>query len=35
VISHDFVGLEELCPQTLHLRNGALTPAPTVTGGLS
>src|SRR5215472_11767339 len=22
VISHDFVGLEELCPRTLHLRNG-------------
>src|SRR5208283_4418278 len=24
VISHDFVGLEDVCPQTLHLRNGAL-----------
>ncbi|TGD90875.1 DUF2232 domain-containing protein [Mycolicibacterium sp. CH28] len=35
VISHDFVGLEELCPRTLHLRSGALTTAPTVTGGLS
>lgn len=24
VISHDFVGLEDLCPRTLHLRNGSL-----------
>ena len=24
VISHDFVGLEDVCPRTLHLRNGAL-----------
>jgi energy-coupling factor transporter ATP-binding protein EcfA2 len=24
VISHDFVGLEELCPRTLHLRDGLL-----------
>jgi energy-coupling factor transport system ATP-binding protein len=24
VISHDFVGLEELCPRTLHLRDGVL-----------
>ena len=29
VISHDFVGLEELCPRTLHLRDGALTSTPT------
>lgn len=29
VISHDFVGLEELCPRTLHLRDGVLTTAPT------
>jgi energy-coupling factor transport system ATP-binding protein len=34
VISHDFAGLEELCPRTLHLDNGMLTPAPTATGGL-
>lgn len=27
VISHDFAGLEELCPRTLHLRNGLLEPA--------
>jgi len=24
VISHDFVGLEDVCPRTLHLRHGAL-----------
>jgi len=35
VISHDFAGLEELCPRTLHLDNGMLTPAHTATGGLS
>jgi energy-coupling factor transport system ATP-binding protein len=34
VISHDFSGLEELCPRTLHLHDGALT-APTVAGGMS
>jgi energy-coupling factor transport system ATP-binding protein len=28
VISHDFAGLEELCPRTLHLRDGVLEPAP-------
>ena len=28
VISHDFAGLEELCPRTLHLRDGLLEPAP-------
>jgi energy-coupling factor transporter ATP-binding protein EcfA2 len=27
VISHDFAGLEELCPRTLHLDRGVLTPA--------
>lgn len=27
VISHDFVGLEGLCPRTLHLKDGALEPA--------
>lgn len=26
VISHDFAGLKELCPRTLHLDNGMLTP---------
>ncbi|BBY11462.1 hypothetical protein MMARJ_22020 [Mycobacterium marseillense] len=26
VISHDFAGLEELCPRTLHLSGGALEP---------
>jgi len=28
VISHDFAGLEELCPRTLHLRDGLLEGAP-------
>ncbi|GAY17142.1 cobalt ABC transporter ATP-binding protein [Mycobacterium sp. shizuoka-1] len=28
VISHDFVGLEELCPRTLHLNQGVLTEGP-------
>lgn len=35
VISHDFVGLEELCPRTLHLNDGVLTPAPTTAGEMS
>jgi energy-coupling factor transport system ATP-binding protein len=26
VISHDFVGLEDLCPRTVHLRDGRLEP---------
>jgi len=34
VISHDFSGLEDLCPRTLHLHNGQLA-APTTAGGLS
>ena len=34
VISHDFAGLEELCPHTLHLSNGVLEPAVTTAGGL-
>ena len=29
VISHDFAGMEELCPRTLHLRDGVLVPVPT------
>lgn len=33
VISHDFTGLEELCPRTLHLESGALVAAPTTAGG--
>ena len=33
VISHDFAGLEDLCPRTLHLRDGVLEPAPAATGG--
>ena len=35
VISHDFAGLAELCPRTLHLRDGALEPASAATGGAS
>jgi energy-coupling factor transport system ATP-binding protein len=35
VISHDFVGLEELCPRILHLSDGALEPAPAAAGGVS
>jgi energy-coupling factor transport system ATP-binding protein len=35
VISHDFVGLEELCPRTLHLESGALVAAPSAAGGMS
>ena len=35
VISHDFVGLEELCPRTLHLSNGVLQAASTTAGGVS
>lgn len=35
VISHDFAGMQELCPRTLHLRNGALESMPTAAGGLS
>ncbi|MEO3761077.1 DUF2232 domain-containing protein [Mycobacterium sp. B14F4] len=35
VISHDFSGLEELCPRTLHLEGGVLVPAPTAAGGRS
>lgn len=31
VISHDFSGLERLCPRTLHLDRGALAPTPTIT----
>ncbi|MGV0814477.1 ATP-binding cassette domain-containing protein [Mycolicibacterium boenickei] len=33
VISHDFTGLEGLCPRTLHLHNGELALAPTAAGG--
>lgn len=35
VISHDFGGLEELCPRTLHLRDGMLAAAPTAAEDLS
>jgi ABC-type dipeptide/oligopeptide/nickel transport system ATPase subunit len=33
VISHDTVGLEELCPRTLLLRDGVLEAASTTAGG--
>ncbi|MDF2823832.1 MAG: ATPase component of various ABC-type transport system with duplicated ATPase domain [Mycobacterium sp.] len=33
VISHDFVGLEELCPRILKLRDGAMEPAATTSAG--
>jgi energy-coupling factor transport system ATP-binding protein len=35
VISHDFSGLEGLCPRTLNLENGLIAPTPTTTGGMS
>ena len=35
VISHDFAGLEELCPRTLHLKDGVLATAPTAAGGMT
>jgi energy-coupling factor transport system ATP-binding protein len=33
VISHDFVGLDELCPRILHLRDGVMEPAETTSAG--
>lgn len=35
VISHDFVGLEELCPRILKLRDGVMEPAATTAGGMA
>jgi len=35
VISHDFSGLEDLCPRTLNLHDGELAATPTATGGMS
>lgn len=35
VISHDFAGLEKLCPRTLHLADGVLATEPTTAGGRS
>jgi len=32
VISHDFVGLEGLCPRILHLSGGVLEPAASAEG---
>jgi energy-coupling factor transport system ATP-binding protein len=33
VISHDFAGLHDLCPRTLHLQDGVVLPAPARAGG--
>ena len=33
VISHDFAGLEDLCPRILHLQDGVLEPAAAAAGG--
>ncbi len=35
VISHDFVGLEDVCPRTLHLANGVLESVPAAAGGVA
>jgi energy-coupling factor transport system ATP-binding protein len=35
IISHDFSGLEEVCPRILHIQDGVLAPIPTATGGRS
>ena len=35
VISHDFSGLEDLCPRTLHLEDGVLAKAPTAAEGIA
>lgn len=35
VISHDFSGLEGLCPRTLNLEEGVIAPTRTTTGGVS
>jgi energy-coupling factor transporter ATP-binding protein EcfA2 len=35
VISHDFSGLEDLCPRILHLQDGVLATVPTAAGGMS
>jgi energy-coupling factor transport system ATP-binding protein len=35
VLSHDFVGLEDLCPRILHLNDGVLEPVSAAAGGVS
>jgi len=35
MISHDFSGLEEVCPRILHLQDGVLAPIATTAGGMS
>ena len=34
VISHDFAGLDDLCPRTLHLQDGVLVAEPAAAGGV-
>jgi energy-coupling factor transport system ATP-binding protein len=34
VISHDFAGMEDLCPRVLHLRGGTLESVSTASGGM-
>ena len=34
VISHDFAGLEELCPRTLHLERGTIASTSAQAGGV-
>jgi energy-coupling factor transport system ATP-binding protein len=35
VISHDFAGLEDLCPRILHLNNGTVESMSAAAGGLA
>ncbi|OBK73012.1 DUF2232 domain-containing protein [Mycobacterium sp. 1274761.0] len=35
VISHDFSGLDDLCPRTVRLQDGTLATAPTAAGGVA
>ncbi len=35
VMSHDYTGMEDLCPQTLDLHDGVLEAVSTTAGGLS
>jgi energy-coupling factor transport system ATP-binding protein len=35
VLSHDFIGLEDLCPRILHLSDGVLEPVSATAGGVS
>ncbi len=35
VISHDFAGVDDLCPRILHLSDGTLQPVPAAAGGVA